>query len=272
MRRPAERSYDARVSDTSSLPPVVEIERRIRWPAPAALAFLGILAMLLVVAIVPLVAPPHVLEGLPDDPDVRAAAERLRGWEPLPQSGLAFGSALFGREDARALALPPGTRAADFAEARRLLDLAHGRIGNDPRLRVFLAHLDLAAGGEATEAGDHRRALDILGRAARAYRGVADGRAEVPEARMGLGALLDFRADHETDVERQRGLRLMAIAQFAAVKEHERIYPAALYDRALLLARVGRRAEARRRAQEYFARDSVSVRAARLREEVGLGR
>ena len=262
------------VSETSLPPQVEEIERRIRWPAPAALAFLGILAMLLVVAIVPLIAPPRVSEGLPDDPDVRAAAALLRGMAPVPQSGLAFGSALFGAEDARSVgrAMSAAERAVTLAQARSHLEQARRRIGGDPRLRVFFAHLDLAEGADAAEAGDRHHSLDLLGSAGRGYRGVADGRTEVPEARMGLGTLLDFNADHQTDAERQRGFRLMAIAQFAAVRPHERVYPAALYDRALLLARVERRAEAQRRAAEYLRMDATSVRAERLREEVGLGR
>src|SRR5258706_7967838 len=123
------------VSETSLPQRVEEIERRIRWPAPAALTFLGLLAVLLVVAVLPLVAPPRVSEGLPDDPDVRAAAALLRGMTPVPQSGLAFGSALFGAEDARSVAraMSAAERVAALGHARSHLEQARRRIGGGTR-------------------------------------------------------------------------------------------------------------------------------------------
>ena len=52
----------------------------------------------------------------------------------------------------------------------------------------------------------------------------------------------------------QRQHFLRAIAQFAALDPRDAEYEEALYDRALLLERVGRKAEAARYAREYVAR------------------
>jgi hypothetical protein len=242
--------------------PVHEIERRMRWPAPAVLAFLGFLITLLVMASLPWIAPPRVLEGMPDDPGLRSAAAAVRGVDPLRGSGLAFASALFGTElegVAEAPVTDPG-----LVRVRIALEQARGRLGRDPRLAVFFAHLDLAEASEAAAVGDAHRVMLRLRRAEGAYRGVADGRTEVPESRIGLGALLAFRALREPDPERRRGLRLKAIAQFAAVQPHDRIYPTALFDRALLLSLVDRTAEARQRAAELSAREGQSPRARAL--------
>ena len=262
-------------------PPVAEIERRIRWPAGAALAFIAVLAVLLLVAVLPIVAPPGVLEGLPDDAEVRAAAARVRGMEPVPGSQLAFGSALFGTESLEVGSLaatpPPADAGAPLARdvaalrgAGATLERARRRMRGDPRVRVFLAHLAFAEAERMSLAGDARRAARLSAIAEREYRAVTAGRDEVPEARMGLGLLFGWRASRERDAWQRRGLELRALAQFTAVRPSERTYPAALYDRALLLDRVGRSAEARRCAGEYLARDGTGARAERLRAQ-GLG-
>jgi hypothetical protein len=67
----------------------------------------------------------------------------------------------------------------------------------------------------------------------------------------------------------QRALLLQAVAQFAAVEAGDPADQAALFNRALLLAWVGRREEARRVAGSYLARDGSSAWAERLRMAVG---
>ena len=91
------------------------------------------------------------------------------------------------------------------------------------------------------------------------------------EARIGLGALLALRAAREPDAERRRALRLRAIAQFAAVQPRDRVYPTALFDRALLLTLVDRVPEARQRAAELIAREGESPRARALLEAIRRG-
>ncbi|MBI5711738.1 MAG: hypothetical protein HZC42_15755 [Candidatus Eisenbacteria bacterium] len=86
------------------------------------------------------------------------------------------------------------------------------------------------------------------------------------------GVTLALEAAAEPDPLRQRGLRLEAIAQLAAVRPEDAVYDAALYDRALLLARVGRHDEARRMADEFATREPGSAWAERLRQAVEMER
>jgi hypothetical protein len=225
--------------------------------------------------VLPIVAPPRTLEGLPDDPDARAAMELLRGLDPAAGTGLRLGSALFGGEAADQAGEGRAAGRADslvIRSARAALERARARLPHDARARVFLAHLDLAEGERLAGAGDPVGADRALGRAERAYLAVADGRDEVPESRLGLGVLLESRAAREPEEARRRGFRFQAIAQFAAVKQRDRAYATALYNRALLLARVERTDEARRWTRAYLARDSTSAWAERLRVAVEAGR
>ena len=161
-------------------------------------------------------------------------------------AGEAPPGALFGAEEAR------------LAErAARLIERARTRHRGDPRLDVALAHLDLAR---------QRYAL-----AERRYRAVTDRGVDSPEARLGLGVTLALQAAIERDPLRARALRLEAIAQLVAVDPRDPAYGPALYDRALLLAGLGRRAEALRVAQEYAARDPVGPWAGRLRRALAAG-
>jgi hypothetical protein len=141
--------------------------------------------------------------------------------------------------------------AISLAEASALIGRARARRPGDPRLALCVAHLDLARRDYA--------------RAARGYQDVLDREERCPEARLGLGFTLASQARLTPDFLEARGLELRAIAQFAAVREREAPYLAALYDRATLLARVGRTAEARARAAEYLARDPAGPWADALR-------
>jgi hypothetical protein len=231
--------------------PVTELERRIRWRALPTFVFLGLIAALTGVAIVSLVAPPRAITGLPDDPDVRVAQRIARVGLSIPSGSLRFYSALTGDvppERARLGGVDP----AAVAEIRARLMEAHARHPRDVRLRVALAHLDLA-----------RHAYES---AARGYRAAIDRGDRCPEAHLGLGVTLAQLATLEPDLQQARALELESVAQFAAVGRNDPGHAAALYDRAMQLARVGRRDEARALAARYFTGDRSSVWAARLEE------
>ncbi|MBI5708833.1 MAG: hypothetical protein HZC42_00770 [Candidatus Eisenbacteria bacterium] len=236
---------------SSSVPPVAEIERRLKWRALPVLAFLGLMLSLAVVAGLSLLAPPRPLTGLPEDPDVAAARALVAGRLGFMTGELRFRSALTGEP---AAVSDPAAAAALADRAAALLARARERHRRDGRLAVALAHLDLARRRYAS--------------AERGYRGVIERGVHSPEAHLGLGVTLALAAAAEPDPLRQRGLRLEAIAQLAAVRPEDAVCDAALYDRALLLAHVGRRDEARRMADEFAAREPGSAWAERLRAAV----
>jgi hypothetical protein len=233
--------------------PVAEIERRLHWRVLAIGGFLAMIATLAAMAAVSVLVTPTMVSGLPADADVAAASALVHGRLPMRSGALRFRSALAGE------AAPGAVFGTD--EARRveraslLLERAHARRRHDPRLEVALAHLDLAR--------------QRYSRAERRYRAVTDRGLDAPEARLGLGVTLALQADTERDPLRARALRLEALAQLLAVDPRDVAFTPALYDRALLLARIGRRDEAARVAREYAARDSISPWGDRLLEELG---
>ncbi len=237
---------------TPTAAPVAEIERRLRWRVLAVGGFLALMVMLAVIAAVSVLVPARIVTGLPDDADVTAASAVLRARLPMRAGTLRFRSALAGEAPRGAIFDADRDRLAE--RAALLLERARTRHRGDPRLDVALAHLDLAR---------QRYAL-----AERRYRAVTDRGVDSPEARLGLGVALALQADAEREPLRSRALRLEAIAQFVAVDPRDPAFGPALYDRALLLDQVGRRAEALRAAREYAARDSVSPWAAQLRREL----
>ena len=229
-------------------------------PAPRrvmpALAFLATLLALGAVAAYSLFATRPLAEGLPPDPAVAAAREAVAGATLLGFGGLRFRSALLGEADPDRLL--PRIEARSAARAESLLVAATLRRPLDPRLHAALGSLALA----------RRRWPE----AEQTFRLASEGRTPCPEARLGLGIALCQRALTESDRLRARGLELRAIAQFAAVPPRAQVYPEALYDRALVLARVGRGTEAKRRAAEYRALDPGSHWAARLEAETAADR
>jgi tetratricopeptide (TPR) repeat protein len=233
--------------------PVVEIERRLHWRVLSLAGFVALMVTLAVMAALSVLAPARMVSGLPDDLETTAARAALHDRLPMRAGALRFCSVLTGET-------PPdlafgAEEAALAARATVLLERSRARHRDDPRLLVALAHLDLA----------QQRYL----RAERRYRAVTDRGVDSPEARLGLGVTLALRAVAESDLLLARGLRLEAIAQFAAVDPRDEAYGPALYDRALLLAGVGRREEARRVAREYLARDPASAWSQRLRLALG---
>jgi Flp pilus assembly protein TadD len=220
------------------------------------LVFIAMLAGLAALAIVGLILPARVLEGLPELDLARAARDSLYGKVSLGFDGMRFGSALTGE------ATPLRTRSLldqpRLSAAQSLLESAHRSRRFEPRIVAALGHVALASGDYA---GAERR-----------YRAALDLRASCAEARLGLGVTLARDALLVGDLIRARALRLQAIAQLAAVPRASRWYEDALYDRALLLPEVGRRAEARRLGAEYLAQDSTSAWAAPLREALKAAR
>jgi hypothetical protein len=210
---------------------VEEIGRRIRWPLLPALVFLGIMAALAVVAAIAIRSDPPIHSGLPEDPDVAAAAALVRG-DPGSWGGLRFHSSLLDRssigttagdaERRRSADPEPGSR----ARADGLLARAQARHRGDPRIAAARASLALLAGD--------------LGAAERGYRSIVDGKPGYGEARLGLGMTLALRAARETDELEARRLDLQAIGQFAAVRRQDPAFAAARHNRVVLLRKVGR--------------------------------
>lgn len=239
---------------TEPVAPVADLERRIKWRLVAVGVFLTMLAGLLVMAVVALVAPPPPIVGLPDDPDVRAARELVRDLTPIRDESLRFHTALLAADSsARAITAADAGR---IAQAAVLLERARARRPRDPRLGVCIAHLELA----------RRRYRQAEG----GYRSVLYFGDHSPDAHLGLGVTLALEAQIERDVWHARSLELQAIAQFAAVRPGEEPWPAALYDRAVLLGQVGRGEEARRWAGEYLRYDPGGAWSQRLRQELGM--
>ena len=233
-------------------PPVVELERRLRWPALPALLFLGILAMLLTLAGVTLGLRPEHPQGLPNDPALLARV-RL----PDPSLGVIAADIRF---QAAALGGEGADSPIDFAtvarvrEAERALSHWTRRHPGEPRVRAALGALALVR--HDYTAAEFR------------YREACERSPHYGEGRLGWGVALALDADRTRDPWLRRALMLRAIAQFAAVDPSDPEYPHALYDRARLLAEVGRTSEARTMADRYLALEATGPWADQLRREL----
>lgn len=210
---------------------------------PLSIGFLAIVA--LCATFLPRPAP---LAGLPAYPLVSNARQRVFGRSDVPLGGLRHRSELLGD-------VPSGGGRPDPAQVTKAYEdiaTAYVRGGRDPRLLAAMGALDLAR--------------MQLARAEQHFRQAADRAAPFPEARLGLGVVLAMRAGTDTDLSRAQRTRLQAAAQLAAVDERSPGYPAALYDRAIVLARAGRPGEARRTADAYWRIDPRGPWADALRE------
>src|SRR5881396_3317821 len=132
----------ARALEPSIIVPlaVAEIERRFQWRGASVVAFAGILAFFLGAGLWPALVPQRSLRGLPDDPDLFAAARELRGRVAFPTHELMFDSALTGPLGSGARGAPDQQRR--IARADRLVESARARLRGDARWLVARASLD----------------------------------------------------------------------------------------------------------------------------------
>ena len=213
--------------------------------------FVAVLAALFAIAVISLFLPTTSVEGLPADPSAHAARDLMFGRAIPLCGGLRFGSAFLGE------APPPPARPPDgrlIARGQALLERARAAHPLEPRVVAALGHLELS-----------RRRLD---RAIALYRSSLDLRAHCSEARLGLGIALALESEGAPDALVRRRLALQSLAQFAAIEPGSALALEAQYDRAVMLARVGRRAEARSEAARYWSRDSSGAWAERLNREL----
>jgi tetratricopeptide (TPR) repeat protein len=230
-------------------PPVVELERRLSWPAFPTLLFLSFLAMLLALAVASQWLRPSHPEGLPDDPALLATAG-------LPDRSLGV---LAGdlRYVAAALGGAPARQANDAASieraraAERLLERWTRTHPAEPRVRAALGALALVRNDPAA--------------AARRYREACERAPHYSEGRLGWGVALALEAERTGDPWQRRALTMRAIAQFAAVDPAHPEYSAALYNRARLLAEVDRTPDARALARHFLRLEPDGPWAERLR-------
>jgi tetratricopeptide (TPR) repeat protein len=237
---------------------VVEIERRIQWPAISALLFVGMMVALGVVAFIGIRREPAVITGLPDDPDARAAALLVQDGIVLGGELRLFTSLRSARDTTTAAPPAPpdivpalaATAPSSMEQAAALLYRAQDRNPREPRLLAALGALELAQGA--------------LPRAERHYRDALRHAPEYGEARLGLGVARALIGEQAGDERVQRRLELQALAHLAAVRPPDPAFETALWDRVLLLERVGRDVEARRCAGEYCERYPTSPWADRM--------
>jgi len=195
--------------------------------------------------------------GFPEDAAVDSARASLHGRLEIDAVGLRFGTSFDAGDPGHEPPLSPEDRVTALAAASRWMAEARSRLQLDPRVACLSAHLDLAS--DRLEHAEHfyREALALAPR--------------YGEARLGLGVTLVRHAATEGDERSVRALELQAAAQFAAVHEDDRFYLPALYDRTVMLARIGRTEEARRLARRYATLDPGSEWTASLLRRVGLG-
>jgi tetratricopeptide (TPR) repeat protein len=233
-------------------PPVAEIERRLRWPALPALVFLGLMLGLLAVAALATWLRPGHPRGLPEDAALLAATGLPDATLGVIAPELRFRAAAIGGDvssHANVAAALARVSAAEHALAHWAL-----RHPGEPRVRAALGALALARHDYAAAETHYREACERA--------------PHYGEGRLGWGFALALDAARTSDPWLRRALTLRAIAQFAAVDPNEPEYPHALYNRAHLLADVGRQAEATNLARQYLAMDPSSEWAKRLRSDL----
>lgn len=214
--------------DVPTAPPgtTPQLPAALRWSVGPTLVFIAMLATLLTLGLWARWAPISRPGGMPDDPDVAAARELLGGELPMASRGLVLVTAFAGESRVTA---PESLPFAPLTAAHARLLTAARRHPRDPRLAATLTHLELAC--------------LRLEKAERDYRGLLEREPHDGETRLGLGIALAMRADWAgagAATEPGRALVLQALAQFTNVDRDDPAHWAAVYDRAVLLAVVGR--------------------------------
>lgn len=220
----------------------------LSWRPGPTLAFLAMLAGLLVVGLVVRGWKSERPAGLPDDPAVADARAMLVDGLTIPSRELALVTAIAGAAREGAGDSLPLDR---LAAARGRLREAAARHPGDARLVAAIAHLDLAAGR-----------LEL---AERAYRSVLRGAPAYGEARLALGVALALQAAQGLEPIRARARRLAAIGQFANIARDDPAWGAAVANRVALLRAVGRGHEAGRVASDAIRDGLAEPWAARVR-------
>lgn len=225
------------------LPDVAELDRRLRWRVWPILMFVGLMTLLAAVAGSSLMCPRRIVVGLPEDSEAAAARARVAD-VPVHAGGLAFASSLF--EPAAAERAFGAADARAVAEAESLLERIAARRPLDARVWGALGSLDVAA---------HR-----FDRAERRFQRALDLAPHYPDARLGMGVALAMRSRLAGDAVDRRRQALRAIAHLTAVPEDGPRGLEALFDRAVVLDEVGRRAEAEEARRRYAARRAEAAR------------
>jgi len=233
-------------------PPVVELERRLRWPALPALLFLSFLVALLTLAGISLWMRPARPSGLPDDAALLARAG-------LPDASLGVLTGEFRFEAAAFAGVPPA--ASNDAAALARVSAAEHELARWARRHPGEPRVHAALGALALVRHDYPAA-------AAHYRAACERSPHYGEGRLGWGVALGLEAERTSEPWQRRALMLQAIAQFAAVDGSAAEYRAALYNRARLLAEVGRRAEALSFARRYLGHEPSGPWADRLRQDL----
>ena len=129
--------------------------------------------------------------------------------------------------------------AENAQRAESMVSAAQHRHAADPRVLAALGSLALVQSRHRTAEAAYRAALDRNG--------------HYGEARLGLGVALARRAWLDSAPLKPRSLELAALAQFMAVPDNDPCRLEALYNRAVLLRRVGRNELALNAARAYLA-------------------
>lgn len=230
-----------------SAPPV-----RSRWRGWPTLLFATNLTLLLIAAIVSITMQPQRPYGLCDDAAARVVRNVIGRQVAVSTGPLRWQAAVLGGTPI-ANHSPSAAMLARVAEARSSLEQVARRHPRDPRAQAAIAAMAMAV-------HDHAGA-------ARRYRAACERAPHYAEGRLGLGVALALLADRTPEMWQARQLRLEAIAQFAVIEPVDSLYHDALYDRALLLAEVGRTREAARYARELLARELLAREAPRADSE-----
>lgn len=221
----------------------------LAWSRSATLLFAALLLGLLALALWSWLAPVEHPRGLPDDPDVAAARELMTDGLPLSVPDLVLATSIAG--ESRWIA-PDSVAEGRLAAARDRLTRAAGRHPDDVRIDVAIAHLELAA----------RRLDDAIPR----YRESLDRFPRYGEARLGLGVALITQGVFDLDPDLGRARAFEALGQFANIDRGDPAYEAALYDRVVVLGRVGRVREASRLLRRELDANPGGAWAARYRQ------